>query len=111
MLVCEDTSEGISFFTSGFASAFTSDLVSAFCGLSLDSLNSITRILDPCLTLSPTFKSIFVTLPSCVEGISIDALSDSTVMSESSFLIVSPILTITSMTSTLSKLPISGTVI
>ena len=47
-------------------------------------------------------------VPSKGEGISIEALSDSTVINGSSFFIESPILTINSITSTESKSPISG---
>ena len=54
------------------------------------------------------FTLISSTTPSKGEGISIEALSDSTVIYGSSFLIESPTLTIISITSTESKSPISG---
>src|SRR6185369_12115583 len=53
---------------------------------------------------SPTF-----TLPADDDGISIDALSDSTVISDCSVLTVSPGLTSSSMTATSLKSPMSGT--
>jgi hypothetical protein len=49
------------------------------------------------------------TLPAAGDGISIVALSDSSVMSDCSLLIASPGLTSTSMTSTSLKSPMSGT--
>ena len=66
------------------------------------------RIKEPSLTTSPTFISIDLTNPDSGAGISIEALSDSTVINESSSVITSPTLTITSITSTLSKSPIFG---
>jgi len=59
--------------------------------------------------LSPTFTLISLTTPAWLDRISIDALSDSTVTSDWSTLIVSPGLTISSMTSTSLKSPMSGT--
>ncbi len=70
---------------------------------------SIIRINPPCAALSPTLILTSLTVPPKGAGISIEALSDSSVMSESSLLTVSPALTKTSITSTLSKFPISGT--
>ena len=64
---------------------------------------------EPSDTLSPSLTLISFTTPACEDGISIDALSDSTVISDCSALTVSPTLTITSMTATESKSPISGT--
>jgi hypothetical protein len=64
---------------------------------------------DPSLTLSPSATFISLTTPGCDEGISIDALSDSTVISDCSALMVSPGLTSTSMTATSLKSPMSGT--
>ena len=69
---------------------------------------SIDRINEPSLTSSPTLMSIDLINPDAGEGISIEALSDSTVINESSILILSPTLTIISITSTLSKSPIFG---
>ena len=66
------------------------------------------RIKEPSLTTSPTFISIDLTNPDSGAGMSIEALSDSTVINESSSAITSPTLTITSITSTLSKSPIFG---
>ena len=64
---------------------------------------------EPCLTLSPTLTSTSLTTPAWLDGISIDALSDSTVISDWSSATVSPGLTISSITVTSSKSPISGT--
>jgi hypothetical protein len=60
-------------------------------------------------TLSPTFTCICCTTPAEGAGTSIVALSLSSVMSESSGLIRSPALQWTSITSTFSKSPMSGT--
>ena len=43
-------------------------------------LASTVRMTEPCLTLSPNFTFKAVTTPACDEGISIDALSLSTVI-------------------------------
>jgi hypothetical protein len=51
------------------------------------------------------------TTPAADDGISIEALSDSTVISDCSALTVSPTLTSTSITATSSKSPMSGTLI
>jgi hypothetical protein len=67
------------------------------------------RITLPSDTLSPSFTRSDCTTPAAVEGISIDALSDSTVMSDWSLATVSPALTNTSMISTSLKSPMSGT--
>ena len=93
---------GASSFLVSFVSSFASDFLS-------DSTISSIKIGEPCFILSPTFKRISFTVPLLGAGISMDALSDSSVMRGSSFLIESPTLAITSITSTLSKLPISGT--
>ena len=85
------------FFSAG---AFTSEVSSIS--------ESIDRINEPSLTSSPTLMSIDLINPDAGEGISIEALSDSTVINESSILILSPTLTIISITSTLSKSPIFG---
>src|SRR5450830_1479506 len=65
---------------------------------------------EPSCTLSPTLTLMAVTTPAWLDGISMLALSDSTVISDWSTLIVSPTLTISSMTSTSLKSPMSGTV-
>ena len=64
---------------------------------------------DPSLTLSPILMRISVTTPAADDGISIDALSLSTVTSDCSALMRSPGLTSSSMTSTSLKSPMSGT--
>src|SRR6187455_723998 len=69
----------------------------------------IPRITDPSLTLSPSFTFSACTLPAWLDGISIDALSDSTTMSAVSTAITSPGLTSTSMIATSLKSPMSGT--
>ncbi len=66
------------------------------------------RISVPLLTLSPTFTFSDLTVPDSDDGISIEALSDSTVIRLCSASTESPSLTSTSMTSTSSKSPISG---
>ena len=63
----------------------------------------------PCLTLSPSLTLSSFTTPAALEGISIDALSDSTVRSDWSALMLSPGLTNSSITVTSSKSPMSGT--
>ena len=70
---------------------------------------SSVRITDPSLTVSPTLTLISFTTPACDDGISIDALSLSTVIRLCSTLTVSPGLTSTSMTATSLKSPMSGT--
>ena len=71
---------------------------------------SSVMISEPCLTLSPSFTRNSFTTPAWLDGISIEALSDSTVIRLCSALTVSPALTITSITATSSKSPMSGTV-
>ncbi len=63
----------------------------------------------PCETLSPTLIRTSFTTPAPGDGISIVALSDSSVTSDCSFATASPGLTSTSMTSTSLKSPMSGT--
>src|SRR5712692_5332678 len=70
---------------------------------------SRTRIGVPWDTLSPTLTLSSLTTPASGEGISIVALSDSSVMSDCSFATESPGLTRTSITSTCLKSPMSGT--
>jgi hypothetical protein len=62
-------------------------------------------------TLSPTFTFSAFTTPACDDGISIDALSLSTVIRLCSTFTVSPTFTSSSMTATSSKSPMSGTTI
>ena len=64
---------------------------------------------DPSLILSPSLTRSSFTTPAALDGISIDALSLSTVTSDCSALIRSPGLTSTSMISTSLKSPMSGT--
>src|SRR5215472_42096 len=64
---------------------------------------------EPLETLSPILTRSSRTTPASDEGISIVALSDSSVMSEASLATRSPGLTRISMTSTLWKSPMSGT--
>jgi hypothetical protein len=63
----------------------------------------------PSLTLSPTLTEMALTTPPCGAGTSIVALSDSSEISGSSALTVSPTLTKTSITGTSLKSPMSGT--
>ena len=70
---------------------------------------SSSRIGEPCETLSPTLRRISFTTPAFGDGISMVALSDSSVISDCSLAIASPGLTRTSMTSISLKSPMSGT--
>jgi hypothetical protein len=63
----------------------------------------------PSATLSPTLTFNSVTTPDTGQGMSIVALSDSRVISESSALTSSPTLTSSSMIGTSLKSPMSGT--
>ena len=63
----------------------------------------------PCETLSPVLTRKSFTTPAAGDGISIVALSDSTVISDCSGCTASPGLTSTSITSTFLKSPMSGT--
>jgi hypothetical protein len=63
----------------------------------------------PSDTLSPTLTLISFTTPSTGEGTSIEALSDSSVISDCSALIGSPGFTSTSMIGTSLNSPMSGT--
>ena len=72
---------------------------------------SSTKTKEPCLTLSPNFTLSSFTTPACEQGISMEALSDSTVIKLCSALTTSPGLTSSSMTVTSSKSPMSGTLI
>ena len=64
---------------------------------------------DPSLTLSPTLTSTDFTVPACGLGTSMVALSVSRVIRPSSFSMLSPSFTNTSMTSTSPSSPMSGT--
>ena len=77
-------------------------------GIAATLLASSVRMTAPSRTLSPnlTFRSL--TTPAWLLGISIDALSDSTVMSDCSTFTVSPGLTSSSMMLTSAKSPMSG---
>src|SRR5450830_1813586 len=66
---------------------------------------------EPSPTLSPTFTFNSLTTPAADEGISMLALSDSTVIRDWSALMVSPGLTMISMISTSLKSPMLGTLI
>src|SRR5512139_3589442 len=70
---------------------------------------SSTRIGVPSDTLSPTLTFNSFTTPACEDGISIDALSLSTVIRLCSTFTVSPGLTNSSITATSLKSPMSGT--
>ena len=72
-------------------------------------LPSSTAIRSPTLTLSPSLTLSSLITPAADDGISIEALSDSTVISDCSALTVSPGLTSSSMTATSLKSPMSGT--
>src|SRR5262245_4735171 len=71
---------------------------------------SITSMAEPFDTLSPSLIRNSFTTPACGAGTSIVALSDSSVISGSSFFTASPGLTSTSITGTFLKSPRSGTV-
>src|SRR4051794_12071459 len=70
---------------------------------------STVAITEPSETLSPILTLSSFTTPAVEDGISIEALSDSTVSSDCSCLIVSPGLTSSSMTAMSLKSPMSGT--
>ena len=63
----------------------------------------------PIATLSPSLTFNSLTTPAADDGISIEALSDSTVIRDCSSLTLSPGFTITSITVTSLKSPMSGT--
>src|SRR5207302_2842992 len=85
------------------------DFGASFAAGCCPSAASSTRIGEPCDTLSPVFTFSSFTMPAAGDGISIVALSDSSVTSDCSLAIVSPGLTSTSMTSTFLTSPTSGT--
>jgi hypothetical protein len=70
---------------------------------------SSTTTTEPCFTLSPSLTLSSFTTPACDEGISIEALSLSTVIRLCSALTASPGFTSNSITATSSKSPMSGT--
>src|SRR5467141_1855469 len=73
------------------------------------SVSSRMRMGLPCETLSPVLIRSSFTTPAAGDGISIVALSDSTVINDCSDCTSSPGLTSTSITSTFLKSPMSGT--
>src|SRR5450830_290037 len=81
----------------------------AGAGAAAAPLASISNNTEPSATLSPTLTFNSLTTPAPLEGISMLALSDSTVINDWSTLMVSPTLTSNSITSTSLKSPISGT--
>ena len=81
----------------------------AVTGAAADTAPSKMASKSPMLILSPTLTLISLSTPACEDGISIDALSDSTVISDCSTLMVSPGFTNTSMTATSLKSPMLGT--
>src|SRR6266545_4521397 len=98
------------------AAGFAGAGVTAAAGTGLEggataapALSSSRRIGDPCETLSPSLMRNSFTIPACGDGISIVALSDSSVTREVSFSTLSPGFTSTSMISTSLKSPMSGT--
>src|SRR5882672_1345909 len=82
---------------------------SAFCAGAADGALSSVRIRLPSDNLSPGFIFSSLMTPAAGDGTSIVALSDSSVISESSFSTLSPGLTSTSITGMFLKSPMSGT--
>src|ERR1700681_4704529 len=80
----------------------------AFTSLAAAAASS-TAMTEPSLTLSPTFTLTSLTVPADGDGTSIVALSDSSVIRESSAFTLSPGLTKISMTGMSLKSPMSGT--
>src|SRR5882762_804154 len=91
----------------GGGAAATDGMVGAEAGVAAP--DSSSRITLPSLTLSPTLTFNCATVPAAGAGTSIVALSDSSVTSGSSGLTLSPAFTITSITGTSLKSPMSGT--
>src|SRR5690606_24703684 len=83
------------------AGASTADVAAPAASISSSTL--------PSPTVSPILTLLSLTTPAAGEGTSMVALSDSSVTSESSGLMVSPTLTRISMTGTSLKSPMSGT--
>src|SRR5947207_3058880 len=105
------TSQSTSPFGAGAGDGVAAGLVGAAEGFSgaAAPVTSSTTMGEPWDTLSPVLTLISFTTPAAGDGISIVALSDSSVISDCSFVTLSPGLTRTSMTSTLLKSPMSGT--
>src|SRR6266853_135560 len=94
----------------GFALAVSGGFGAGFASaIDALSVSSRTRMGLPCETLSPVLTRNSFTTPAAGDGISIVALSDSTVISDCSGCTASPGLTSTSITSTFLKSPMSGT--
>jgi hypothetical protein len=93
----------------GAAAAAAGAAAGAGAGAAAAPSASSTSTTEPSFTLPPTATLISFTTPAVDDGISIEALSDSTVMSDCSALTVSPTFTSTSITATSSKSPMSGT--
>jgi hypothetical protein len=91
------------------AAGWAAGAAAGAAGAAAPALSSIISSSEPSFTLSPTLTFNSLTTPAWVDGISIEALSDSTVTSDWSTLIVSPGLTISSMISTSLKSPMFGT--
>ena len=70
---------------------------------------SMTRMTEPSLTLSPNATFSSFTVPAWLDGISIEALSDSTMINPVSTAMTSPGLTSNSMIATSLNSPMSGT--
>ena len=93
----------------GAAGALAGAAVAAGAGADAASLTSSKSTKEPSATLSPSLTFNSFTTPLALLGISMLALSDSTVISDCSACTVSPGLTSNSMTSTSLKSPMSGT--
>ncbi|KFJ70657.1 pyruvate dehydrogenase complex dihydrolipoamide acetyltransferase domain protein [Bordetella bronchiseptica] len=99
------------FAASALGASAASGACSALGAAAASPAASTSRMTVPSAILSPTLTLTDFTTPAAEAGISIDALSDSTVIRLCSALIVSPADTSTSMTSTSLKSPMSGTLI
>src|SRR6266581_3019026 len=94
----------------GFAAGASWGFGAGFAGAAgALSISSRMRTGLPCETLSPVLTRNSFTTPAAGDGISIVALSDSTVINDCSGCTASPGLTSTSITSTFLKSPMSGT--
>ena len=93
------------------ALAATATAAEAAAGAAADAaaVPSSTANRSPMLIVSPSLTLSSLITPAADEGISIEALSDSTVMSDCSSFTVSPGFTNTSITATSLKSPMSGT--
>ena len=103
-----DPQAGEVLFVSAAAGAVAAGAMAA-AGASAAPSPCSTKTSEPCLTLSPNCTFSSCTTPPWLEGISMEALSDSTVIRLCSGAMVSPGLTSISMTVTSSKSPMSGT--